>query len=53
MSNQYELLKQWNELLKNGTITQEEFDALKSELLGTKEKNKNLKKQLTKKTMFL
>lgn len=36
MSNPYEQLKQWNELLKNGTITQEEFDVLKAELLGEK-----------------
>jgi hypothetical protein len=36
MSNPYEQLKQWNDLLKNGTITQEEFDVLKTELLGEK-----------------
>lgn len=37
MSSHYELLKQWNELLKSGTITQEEFNTLKNELLNTKE----------------
>lgn len=36
MSTPYEQLRQWNELLKNGTITQEEFDILKAELLEEK-----------------
>ena len=32
----YELLQEWHVLLKNGTITEEEFAAKKRELLGTK-----------------
>lgn len=39
--NVYQILQDWHELLKTGAITETEFAAKKSELLGTGQKKKN------------
>lgn len=51
-TEKYQIIRQWSELLNNGTITQEEFQAKKDEILSKKAestyaeylKNKNLSK---------
>ena len=45
--NNYEIIQEWHALLKNGTITEEEFAAKKSQLLnGGKIHNKNIEHQV-------